>query len=220
MILRRLASRLPFPIRQSLRASKYRLQAALGRFRSDEPEFRQLADWIHPGDWVLDVGANVGQYTLRLSELVGEEGRVIAFEPVAETFEILSAMARRGRHSNITLFNIAVSERAGVLRFGVPDGPAGLPNYFQARVGFGDRVVLCCALDELPVSHRIALVKIDVEEHEVSVIRGMLRLIERDQPILIIEGHEGIFPEFLAGYRYRMLPKSSGSSNLVFLPGE
>jgi FkbM family methyltransferase len=220
MLLRRLAARLPFPVRQSLRTWKYRLQARLGRFRSDEPEFQQLADWVHRGDWVLDVGANVGQYTLRLSELVGEEGRVIAFEPIAETFEILAAMARRGRYRNITLFNIAVSARAGVLQFGIPDGASGLPNYFQARVGLGDRAVLCCALDELPVSQRIALVKIDVEEHEVSVIRGMLRLIERDRPILIIEGHEGIYPEFLVGYGYRMLPKSSASSNLVFLPGE
>jgi len=95
-----------------LRAWKYRLQVATRRFRSDEPEFRQLADWVHPGDSVLDVGANVGQYTLRLSELAGEEGRVIAFEPIIETFEILAAMARRARYRNITLFNIAVSERA------------------------------------------------------------------------------------------------------------
>ena len=151
-----------------MRAWKYRLQVATRRFRSDEPEFRQLADWVHPWDSVLDVGANVGQYKLRLSELAGEEGRVIAFEPIIETFEILAAMARRARYRNITLFNIAVSERAGVLRFGVR-----IPNYFQARVGLGDRAVLCCALDELPVSHRIALVKIDVEEHEVSVIRGI-----------------------------------------------
>jgi hypothetical protein len=66
--------------------------------------------------------------------------------------------------------------------------------------------------------HRIALVKVDVEEHEVSVIRGMRNLIEHDHPILIIEGHEGIYPELLAGYGYRMQPKASGSCNLVFLP--
>jgi FkbM family methyltransferase len=219
MFLKRLASRLPFPARQTLRGWKYRLQAASGRFRSDEPEFHQLAGLVQTGDWALDVGANVGQYTLRLSELVGRDGRVIAFEPIVETAEILAAMARRARYRNITLFNIAVSERAGLLRFGVPGGPAGLPNYFQARVsGDGDRSIPCFALDELPFPHRIALVKVDVEEHEVSVIRGMRNLIEHDHPILIIEGHEGIYPELLAGYGYRMQPKASGSCNLVFLP--
>ena len=79
MLLKRLASRLPFPARQTLRAWKYWLQAASGHFRSDEPEFHQLQELVRTGDWVLDVGANVGQYTLRLSELVGKEGRVIAF---------------------------------------------------------------------------------------------------------------------------------------------
>jgi FkbM family methyltransferase len=218
-MLRRLASRLPFPVRQSLRAWKYQLQQASGRFRSDEPEFHRLPDWVKPGDWVIDVGANVGQYTLRLSELVGKEGRVIAFEPIAETTEILAAMARRARYRNISVLNIAASERAGEIWFRVPNGAAGLPNYFQARVsGEGDRAIPCFALDDLPFPHRIALVKIDVEEHEVSVIRGMRNLIERDHPILIVEGHEGIYPDFLARYGYCMLPKAAGSPNLVFLP--
>jgi FkbM family methyltransferase len=219
MLLKRIASRLPFSARQTLRTWKYRLQAASGRFRSDEPEFHQLADLVQMGDWVLDVGANVGQYTLRLSELVGREGRVIAFEPIMETAEILATMVRRARYRNVTIFNIAVSERAALLRFRVPGGATGLPNYFQARVDRdGDRTIPCFALDELPFPHRIALVKVDVEEHEVSVIRGMRNLIERDHPILIVEGHEGIYPEFLADQGYRMQPKTSGSCNMVFMP--
>jgi FkbM family methyltransferase len=218
-MLRRLASYLPFPIRQSLRSWKYRLQHVSSRFRPDEPEFDQLPNWVHPGDWVLDIGANVGQYTLRFSELVGQQGRVFAFEPITETAEILAAMATRARNRNISILNIAVSERAGEVSFRVPSGAAGLPNYFQARVsGEGDRKVPCFALDDLPFPNRIVLVKIDVEEHEVQVIRGMRNLIERDHPILIIEGHEGIYPEFLAVHGYRMLPKAAGSPNLVFVP--
>lgn len=219
MLLRRLASRLPFPVRQGLRVWKYRMQAVFGRFRSDEPEFQRLREWVHLGDWVLDVGANVGQYTLRFSELVGAQGRVIAFEPIPETYAILSGMARRARYRNIVKFKIAVSQRSGMLSFRVPDGASGLPNYFQARASIeGDRAVQCIALDDLDFRHRIALVKIDVEEHEVLVIRGMKKLIERDRPILIIEGHEGIYPEFLAEYGYRMLERAQGSSNLVLLP--
>src|ERR1700722_3844653 len=218
-MLRRLASYLPFPIRQSLRSWKYRLQHVSSRFRPDEPEFDQLPNWVHPGDWVLDIGANVGQYTLRFSELVGQQGRVFAFEPITETAEILAAMATRARNRNISILNIAVSERAGEVSFRVPSGAAGLPNYFQDRVsGEGDRKVPCFALDDLPFPNRIVLVKIDVEEHEVQVIRGMRNLIERDHPILIIEGHEGIYPEFLAAHGYRMLPKAAGSPNLVFVP--
>ena len=48
---------------------------------------------VSPRDWIVDVGANVGHYTKRLSELVGPKGRVIAFEPILETFSILSESA-------------------------------------------------------------------------------------------------------------------------------
>jgi len=217
MLLKRMASYLPLSVRQTLRASKYKLEFAAGRFGSDEPEYHQLPTLLRPGDWVLDIGANVGQYTLRFSELAGAEGRVIAFEPIIETAEILVAMSRRSRYRNIAVLNLAVSDRAGVLAFRVPASAAGLPDYFQARVSSdGDRRVPCVALDDLGFSHRIGLIKIDVEEHEVPVIRGMRNLIQRDRPILIIEGHEGIYPEFLMAYGYEMRPKAAGSSNLVF----
>src|SRR5690242_7899597 len=104
MLLKRLASHLPPAARQALRAAKHRVDFARGRFRSHEPEFETLAALVHPGDWVLDVGANVGHYTLRLSSLVGESGRVIAFEPIVDTFAILAAMVRHAPHRNITLF--------------------------------------------------------------------------------------------------------------------
>jgi hypothetical protein len=64
--------------------------------------------------------------------------------------------------------------------------------------------------------HRIALVKVDVEEHEVSVIRGMRNLIERDHPILRLSKGTKAYPEFLAGYGYRMRPKTSGSIDCRF----
>jgi len=217
MLLKRLASHLPFPIRQTLRACKYRLEFATGSFRSSEPEFDDLPSLLQPGDWVLDIGANVGQYTLRLSDLVGIEGRVIAFEPIVETAEILISMSRRSRYRNITVLNAAVSDRAGLLSFRVPTSADGLPNYFQARVsGEGGRLVPCFAIDDLHLPRRIALVKIDVEQHEVSVLRGMRNLIERDGPTLIIEAHEGVYGEFLKEHGYEMRPKATGSSNLVF----
>ena len=219
MLLRRLASHLPSGPRQVLRAAKHRMEFAAGRFRADEPEFDRLPEWVCAGDWVLDVGANVGHYTLRFSDLVGPEGRVIAFEPVPESVEILSGMARRAPYRNITILNVAASDHAGEVRLDVPLNRDGLPDYFQASVSVnGGQTAMAVALDELSFARPIALVKIDVERHEVAVIRGMRNLIERDRPILIIEGHEGIYPEFLKCYGYRFLPKAAGSANLVFLP--
>jgi FkbM family methyltransferase len=219
MLFKRMASHLPLAARQMLRAAKYKIQLAGGRFQSEEPEFWLLPELVRAGDWVLDVGANVGQYTMRLSDLVGESGRVIAFEPIAETVEILAGMARRARHRNITVMNVAVSEHAGEVRLRVPWNADGLPDYFQSGVAEdGEHRVMAVALDDFDFRRRIALVKIDVERHEVAVIRGMLKLIDRDRPILIIEGHEGIFPDFLRAFGYEFMPKAAGSPNLVFLP--
>jgi len=219
MLLKRAASLLPWSMRQALRAVKYRSEYASGRFRSPEPEYDELPKWIQPGDWILDLGANVGHYTLRMSELTRAEGRVIAFEPVIETAELLIALARRARYPNITVFQAAVSDRAGTLNFHVPASADGLPNYFQARVAdSGGRTAICLAIDDLHLPRRISLVKIDVEQHEVAVLHGMRHLLARDRPVVIVEAHEGVFGEFFREHGYQMRPKTAGSPNLVFLP--
>jgi ubiquinone/menaquinone biosynthesis C-methylase UbiE len=92
--LKKLAARLPLRWQQELKRRYFANQIRKHSFRAPEPEFEMLSPMVSAGDWVLDVGANIGQYTLRLSELVGESGRVISFEPVPETFELLAAMRR------------------------------------------------------------------------------------------------------------------------------
>ena len=110
--LKCVASPLPSPARQACVPGNIGSRRHSAASDPTSLSFTNCSDLVQMGDLVLDVGANVGQYTLRLSELVGGEGGVIAFKPIVETAEILAAMARRARYRNITLFNIAVSERA------------------------------------------------------------------------------------------------------------
>jgi FkbM family methyltransferase len=146
MLLQRLASHLPLSTRQMLRIARYRIDFARGRFLSDEPEYQRLAELVHPADWVLDIGAN--------ADLVGAQGRVIAFEPILETVGILAAMSRRASHRNITILNVAVSDCAGLPHFQVPSSPDSLPDYSQSRVTNGDgAAVLAMALDDLAFPH-------------------------------------------------------------------
>lgn len=72
-------------------------------------------------------------------------------------------------------------------------------------------------LDELPIPERVSLVKIDAEGHEASILKGMMTLVRRDRPTLIVEAGSGIVPEQLddLGYDSRRL---SGSPNLLFEP--
>jgi FkbM family methyltransferase len=190
-ILRRLAARLPARWQGELKRLHYRRRIRQGTFVSDEPEFPLLSRFAAPGDWVVDVGANVGFYTKRLAELVAPDGRVLAFEPVPETFVLLANNLESCSISNVTLFNVAVSETAGMAAMSIPRfDDSGLKNFYQARLlaeGESDLTVLTVSLDSLRIPKTIKLVKIDAEGHELSVLKGMRDTLARDRPVLIVE---------------------------------
>ena len=169
---------------------------------------------------MLDIGANVGHCTLKLSELVGPAGRVIAFEPVPATFEVLTANSHLSPCANITLINAALADRSGIRRIAVPDWPNGIPNYYRASLKDGDDLcrVLCLAVDDLGLRHPIALIKIDVEGAAAAVVAGAMRLIARDRPILIVEGEAAELLPLLESVGYEAW-RCPGSPNVILSAG-
>src|SRR5262245_59935385 len=108
-LAKRIAAQLPHGWQQALKRRHFRRQMRRNSFRTNEPEWDLSSQWLSPGDWAIDVGANIGHYTKRFSDLVGASGRVIAFEPVPATFELLSANAAQFTCANTTLLNLAAS---------------------------------------------------------------------------------------------------------------
>ncbi len=216
-LLKKLASRLPAPWQQELKRLHFRRQIRRRTFATTEPEFLILDQFVSAGDWVIDIGANVGHYTRKLSDLVGPRGRVIALEPVPETFALLAANASLFRHSNVTLLNLAASDQAALVGIRIPYFDTGLKNYYEATVTTqeSDLQVMTAALDSLVSSHRIRLIKIDAEGHDPVVLQGMERLLARDHPTLIVETSTPTAMTALAnqGYRAETLP---GSPNTIF----
>ena len=187
-------------------------------FRAPEPEYDLLPQMITLGDWTLDIGANVGHYTLRLSELVGSGGRVIAFEPVPATFEVLTANAALAPHPNITLINAAASDSTGIAGMMIPKyEDIGLDNFYLARLSgtASGLQVLSLTVDSLALPHPVRVVKIDTEGHELSVVRGMKRLLDRDHPTLIVEDNDPEVCVYLEGLGYSS-EKIADSSNRIF----
>ena len=213
---KRLVARLPRPWPHELRRYHFRRQILNGSFSSDEPDFAILDTLLRDGDWVIDVGANVGHYTKRFSELVGSLGRVIAIEPVAETFAVLAGNACYFGQANVTLINAAASDATRLLSMNVPVS-AGVKNYYQATVTAEglDARVLAITLDSLAIAPRVALIKIDAEGHEVAVIRGAVGLLRRDRPIVIAETNTPeVAQEMMAlGYSGERL---RNSPNMIF----
>jgi FkbM family methyltransferase len=213
--LKRLAARLPGSVQHELRRRFFSRQIRRRRFVTDEKEYALLDGLLSPGDLVLDVGANVGHYAMRMSDLVGAAGRVVAFEPVPDTFALLSANARLFAHANVTLLNVAASDRTTIAGVDIPLFSDGLTNYYQAHLTTGSATlrILAIPVDALALP-AVKLVKIDVEGHELPALHGMRRLLERDHPVLIVETGSQETADLLdaMGYAYERLP---GSSNLL-----
>jgi FkbM family methyltransferase len=216
-ILKTLAAQLPKRSQQTLKRYHFGRQIRRRRFRPREQEYDLLHTLVSPADWVVDVGANVGHYTSRLSELVGDQGRVVAFEPVPETFELLAANVAMLRTKNVTLINAAASDKACVAGMAIPKFRTGLDNNYMAQLSTMDSTlqVLCLPVDSLCLPHPVCLVKIDAEGHELSVLKGMAALLQRDHPTLIVEDNSAAVPELLEGYGYTN-EKLPGSSNRLF----
>ncbi|MCI0563480.1 MAG: FkbM family methyltransferase [Nitrososphaera sp.] len=188
--LKRIAALLPPLWQNELKRIHFRRQMRRGDFVTSEPEYSILPSLISAGDWVIDVGANVGHYTKRFSELVGAAGRVIAFEPVPETFALLAANLQALSVNNVTLINAAASDETNLVGMAMGAFDTGLRNFYRAHLSKSSDIglqVLTLSLDSLNIKNSIALIKIDVEGHEANVLKGMHEIVARDQPTLIVE---------------------------------
>jgi FkbM family methyltransferase len=214
--LKRAVATLPLSWQQELKRRHYRRQIGRGTFVTDEPEYALLDSLVVPGSLIVDVGANVGHYTKKFSDLVGRDGRVMAFEPVPETFSILAANVSLFQFHNVSLLNAAASDATSLANIHVPRFETGLRNWYEASVTREDTglKVMTLALDALQIP-QTALVKIDAEGHEFQVLCGMKDLLRRDHPILIVEASSDSTVSFLESMNYtgRRLPNSP---NILF----
>ena len=218
LFIKRVVSRLPERWQNEMKRIYFARQIKKSKFITDEPEYAILDKLIKAGDWVIDVGANVGHYTKRFSDLVGSSGRVIAFEPVPETFALLAANAELFVHKNVTLINAAVSDHMDTVGISIPKFATGLTNYYEACVSAkeaGSLTVLSVSVDDFHIEQKVALIKIDAEGHELFVLAGMQRLVEKDRPCLIVENPSDEIQGNLSklGYASKRLP---GSPNMLF----
>lgn len=129
------------------------------------------------GETCLDIGAHIGYMTSIMTTRVGPRGKVISFEPHPVLFRELKANVGRWRTGgNIRLANIALSDKAGTVVLELPNDWAG--NRGVARVVSGSTSSACETVpaarlsDVVSPQTRIGVAKLDVEGHELSVLRG------------------------------------------------
>lgn len=150
-----------------------------------------IASTLKPGDVFVDVGANIGYFTVLAARLVRPRGRVLAFEPHSGARETLEAMVQRNDVSaTVEIVPLALAEIAGDARLFVQDAVTAHstlePTLSPMRhVGafHPDSVVHVTTLDDWMTSHpelerHIRCVKIDVEGAEARVVGGMTKTLQ------------------------------------------
>jgi len=150
-------------------------------------ERQPLLALVSRGDTVVDVGANVGYIALLLAERVGFSGRIVCIEPDPENLRELRRNAALNPQFQLAVLPLAASDS---------DSTVTMRRGLNASVrcgGDGDLEVECRRLDSLDLGAVHAL-KVDVEGHELAVLRGGRNLLRTQRPGLFIEMHPGLVP--------------------------
>jgi FkbM family methyltransferase len=142
---------------------------------------------VKPESVVFDIGAHVGFYTLLASVLVGDQGKVFAFEPSHRNLTFLREHIRLNQRGNVVIMEAAVWSEPGVIYF--HSGPTSATGWVGQQ---GEQSVPALQLDQAIASQQLPtpdFMKIDVEGGELHVLRGASRLLSTRRPIIFLATH-------------------------------
>jgi FkbM family methyltransferase len=156
----------------------------------DPLETRFLKKQVKPGWIAIDIGANVGYYSLLLSRLVGPDGSVYAFEPESNNWQKLSKTIELNQPTNLRAHKMALADSCKLVS--IVRGPSG--NSGKTHLGSclsqDSEMVEQITLDAFVTRNdlkRVDFVKVDIEGCEERFITGGSKTFSRFKPLLLIE---------------------------------
>ena len=152
--------------------------------KQDQHEIALLKQYIKKGDVVLDIGANIGFYTKILSDLVGETGKVYAFEPDETNFSHLKKNA--GHLNNVEFINKAVSDKTGVITLYQSDLLNVDHKTYETKDYTSKTEIESVAMDDMIPNHKVDFIKIDIQGFEYFAFQGMQQIFKTNEDLKII----------------------------------
>ena len=144
---------------------------------------------VNEGDVVVDIGANIGYFTVLLANLVGAKGKVYAIEPDPRNFALLQRTIERNNYSQVIAEQKAVSNKAGECSF--YQTPSWTGNTLTAVEHTSVVKVEAVTLDALLRGERqVSFVKMDMDGSEPLAVQGMGQLIQRSPNIRVLAEYE------------------------------
>jgi FkbM family methyltransferase len=166
----------------------------------EESEIDWLKENVHVGFRCLNIGANVGYFTIWLSKLSGKSGEVIAFEPNPILIPFLKKNIKKSKLENIRIFRAAVGDRNGFQWLFLNNKNFGDSRMFDPRITIGGgsytqhgfkekpkkRLVRILKVDRV-INGKVDIVLIDTQGYDHYVLRGMKTIIKRNKPKVLTE---------------------------------
>jgi FkbM family methyltransferase len=147
-----------------------------------------LKDILRPHQCFIDIGANLGYFTMLAASIVGWDGQVYAFDPNPQNVMIIEKSMEANKFDNVTVFNYAVSDKRQTLKFLTVGSNGGVIRADKASGNLLD--VKAIALDGFFGNDEpVDVIKMDIEAHEPFALRGMKHLVKQWKPIIVTEFH-------------------------------
>jgi FkbM family methyltransferase len=176
---------------------------------------QELEKHLARGDTALDIGAHIGSLTVVMAREVGREGTVYAFEPQRKIYRELVHNLELNELPNVVPLRFALSESAGIIEM----DPA-VAHDGRVGVGKGGDEVEARTIDSFGFS-QVSLMKIDVEGHEVEVLRGAEKTIRALHPVILVEVRgdtREVVAQILKGHGYAIRKISFGDYIAIYEP--
>ena len=180
-----------------------------------------MQNYIKPekGSVFIDVGANIGKYSLMFSKIIGDSGKIVAIEPVPNTFEALTEAIKLNKFDNIVPLNIACWNENTKLNMFLAEMSG--ESTIKEDYGLGHVAVEARTLDSVADElglNGVDFVKIDAEGSEIEVLEGMKNILKEHTPEIVIEIHQKHQKHLLAftakfNYRYEAIEETKNSDS-------
>lgn len=179
----------------------------------EEYETELFKKHIMPGDIVVDIGAHIGYYTLIAAKLVGNTGKVYAFEPDTKNFQLLKKNVMQNGYRNVVLVNEAVTDKNGTARLFLNSENTGDHRIFDTGGARKSLVIRTTTLDNFFAGKekKVDFIKMDIQGSEANAFQGGTHIINDSKQIKIITEFQPAYINMSgrsAGEYLRLLRKS------------
>jgi len=156
-----------------------------------------LHNHLKENDVFVDIGANIGTYTLVASKIVGNKGTVIAFEPVHTVFERLVENARINDLQNIIILWKVIYSNTGTMDIFISKNDnLGMSGIFHhdnesGKIERAEAITLEDFFEETGIN-QVNMIKIDIEGAELYALHGMKKVLQKFHPSILMEISEDV----------------------------